>query len=429
VASDSSGNDEEAPDENGNATWKWVAIAAIVVATGAVTFSLQRLQTPPPAFAEPVTAPADRPAARPAAASEPATPLEPPPASERVGALSPAAPDPAAPAPTSVPAASSLEEVVGASLPAVVAIEAGNARGSGFFVTPDTIVTNAHVVQGASFVTVRVAGGPPLSGNVATRANEVDLAIVRVAGGKTDQPAIPLGAMSDVRVGQEVIAIGSPLGLLQNTVTRGIVSAVRSAGGVVLIQTDAAINHGNSGGPLIDRRGRVIGVTTLKVGVNAESLGFAVAIDHARALLAGGQPVRPPTQAAPQGAGVPLLPPARSTADAMREEGAAAYEQVVQALARRADQLDDYWGRFKASCVNGSVATTGDRPWFSLYERRPPMQTGIAECSAWLRDLDQLAGGVRSAMKDADAAARRAAVYPGQLRDIRRRYRLEWSGW
>ena len=90
---------------------------------------------------------------------------------------------------------------------------------------------------------------------------------------------LPLGQVASVRTGQEVIAIGSALGL-QNTVTRGIVSARRQAGRVVLLQTDAAINRGNSGGPLLDRNGVVLGVTTLKMGGQAEGLGFAVAADH-----------------------------------------------------------------------------------------------------------------------------------------------------
>jgi hypothetical protein len=400
----------------------WVAIVAVVGATGVVTMSLRREAPAPPPIAEPVPVSAP-PAAAAASPSQPAEPEPPlPPAPVAAATPGPAAPPPGAPA-------TSLEEVVGSSVPAVVAIEAASSRGSGFFVAPDTIVTNAHVVQGASYVTVKLPAGASLQGRVATSSTDVDLAVVRVSGGRADQPALPLGAMSDVRVGQEVIAIGSPLGLLQNTVTRGIVSGVRSTGAVVLIQTDAAINRGNSGGPLIDRRGRVIGVTTLKIGANAESLGFAVAIDHVRSVLSGGQPARPSVPATPQSTAMPLLPAAPSTADRLRDEGAAAYEQTVQALARRADQLDEYWTRFRAACVNGAVTSSGDRPWFSLFERRPPMQTGIAECSAWLRDIDQLAGVVRSEMKRAEEAARRAAVYPGQLREIRRKFKMEWTGW
>jgi S1-C subfamily serine protease len=96
---------------------------------------------------------------------------------------------------------------------------------------------------------------------------------------------LELSSIGRVRPGQEVIAIGSALGVLQNTVTRGIVSALRNDGGVMLLQTDAAINPGNSGGPLLDRSGRVVGVNSMKVGGAAASIGFAVAADHVRTLV------------------------------------------------------------------------------------------------------------------------------------------------
>ena len=100
---------------------------------------------------------------------------------------------------------------------------------------------------------------------------------------------LALGTVNDVRPGQEVIAIGLALGVFQNSVTRGIISAVRRADRTVMLQTDAAINPGNSGGPLMDRQGLVVGINTMKIGGSAESLGFAVAVDHARALLSGGR--------------------------------------------------------------------------------------------------------------------------------------------
>src|SRR5213596_3868254 len=99
-----------------------------------------------------------------------------------------------------------------------------------------------------------------------------------------------MGSAMRARAGQEVMALGSPLGL-QNTVTRGIVSAVRQVGALTLVQTDAAINPGNSGGPLLARNGEVIGITTMSMrSAVAQGLSFAVAIDHAAALLAGKRP-------------------------------------------------------------------------------------------------------------------------------------------
>ena len=92
--------------------------------------------------------------------------------------------------------------------------------------------------------------------------------------------------MDTVEVGHDVIAIGSPLGL-EGTVTRGIVSGLRSLGRVPLVQIGATIHPGNSGGPLLDASGQVIGVNTLKLRpATAESLGFAIGVDHVKAVLA-----------------------------------------------------------------------------------------------------------------------------------------------
>ena len=82
------------------------------------------------------------------------------------------------------------------------------------------------------------------------------------------------------------MAIGSPLGL-EGTVTRGIVSGIRQIGGVPYLQTDAPINSGNSGGPLLSERGEVLGVNTWKVGKQAEALGFAISVDRLRSVFAG----------------------------------------------------------------------------------------------------------------------------------------------
>src|SRR3989442_9613511 len=110
-----------------------------------------------------------------------------------------------------------------------------------------------------------------------------------------DLARLALGSAPRVGTGQEAIALGPPLGVFQNTVTRGIVSAVRQMGAVTLVQTDAAINPGNSGGPLLDRAGEGIGITSLNIPSH-QGVGFAIAIDHAKSLLDG----KLPTQTSPE---------------------------------------------------------------------------------------------------------------------------------
>ena len=208
----------------------------------------------------PAAAGADRAAVQPArtaAAPEPESTLDP---AARVAAALAASRAAAAAAEHSavVPAAAtplSLEDVISRSMPAVVRVEAGSGFGTGFFVAPDTILTNVHVVSGNSTVTIRRPGGATQSAHVEFTAPELDIAVMRVSSPDPNQPTLTMGSGMHARAGQEVITLGTPMGL-QNTVTRGIVSAVREVGGLTLVQTDAAVNPGNSGGPLGDRYGR-----------------------------------------------------------------------------------------------------------------------------------------------------------------------------
>jgi hypothetical protein len=167
----------------------------------------------------------------------------------------------------------------------------------------------------------------------------------------------------------------------------------------------------------------------LKMIGSAESLGFAGAIDHAKALLTGGRSLDP-LLASSSPPSDPLAPAfaGRSTADEMRQEGVDAYEKVVAALARRGAELDDYWARIKRTC---SVRTAPgyDREWFGLWDSRVTLTDPDPSCGAAFRDLNVLVGEVRAVVTGAQENARRAGVYPGQLRDIRRRYRMDWVGW
>jgi S1-C subfamily serine protease len=322
-----------------------------------------------------------------------------------------------------------LEEVISRSLPAVVRVETSEGLGSGFFIAPDTILTNVHVVGGAGLVTIRRAGGATEQARVESRSPELDIAIVKTGVVNPDQPTLAMGSASRTRPGQEVIALGSPLGL-QNTVTRGIVSAVREVGGLTLVQTDAAINPGNSGGPLVDRTGRVVGITTMGMRSSvAQGLSFAVAIEHARGLLAGNRP------AAASGTPVATLNDAMSggkgpsDAERGRERATQAYEQAVANVARRADALDQQWRSFIRSCYDGPIVGSFAHPWFALYDARAMKGAVAPGCGGYFDDLRHAADDIGSTIGALDEGARKADVYPGTRRDLLRRYRLDNPAW
>ena len=189
--------------------------------------------------------------------------------------------------PPALAAPVNLEDTIGLAIESVVSIISDEGRGSGFLVDPQTVITNHHVVGGSRNVLVKLSTGSALSGTVERIAEGHDLALVRLDRQLTDRRSLALASVSSLRVGQEVYVIGSPMGVLESSVTRGIVSAIRPFEGATLVQTDAAINPGNSGGPLLDRSGHVVGIATMKVA-EGESIGFAVAADHARELLQGG---------------------------------------------------------------------------------------------------------------------------------------------
>ena len=170
----------------------------------------------------------------------------------------------------------STEEVVKAGLPAVVTIKASGRQGSGFAIANGAIVvTNKHVVGTSSRVTIVTSKGESATSESMFLDPRNDLALVKVEG--IELPSLDIADPSEPNVGTEVIAIGSPVGL-QNTVTSGVIGGFRKTDKYgVLIQTDAAISPGNSGGPLLDKRGRVVGVNTLKLtGEKLSGLNFAI---------------------------------------------------------------------------------------------------------------------------------------------------------
>jgi Trypsin-like peptidase domain len=156
-------------------------------------------------------------------------------------------------------------------------------QGSGFFLNPTgRLVTNYHVIEDASSAIVKTSDGGfyEVNGTLAVD-EEHDLAILKVAGSNFEY--VSLGDSDAVSIGDKVYAVGSPLGL-ETTVSDGIVSSIRELNEVRLIQTTAPISHGSSGGPLLNLRGQVIGVTTLQME-GGQNLNFAVPSKFIRPLL------------------------------------------------------------------------------------------------------------------------------------------------
>jgi S1-C subfamily serine protease len=160
--------------------------------------------------------------------------------------------------------------------------------GSGFVIEKDgQVLTNAHVVDGAASLSVTMDSGDRMPARMIGIDAVLDLALLRVENRGNGLPVAKMGDSSTLKVGDEVVAIGNPIGLDQ-TMTRGIVSGLnRILPGVSdqpMIQTDAPINPGNSGGPLVDRCGNIIGINTF-ISEDAQSIGFAVPVNAAKAVL------------------------------------------------------------------------------------------------------------------------------------------------
>lgn len=230
----------------------------------------------------------------------PAAAPAPPPAVTAAPAA--AEPDPT-PAVTLVPEGSSVHDLVVAVRPSIVAIHTtvsqtdffgqsvqGEAAGSGFVWSADGyVVTNNHVVEGADDIMVTFGDGSSEVADLIAADPRSDLAVLRVD--RDDLVPLAIGDSEQIRVGDPVVAIGNALDLgAEPTVTGGMVSAkdrtIETVNGVLvhLLQTDAAISSGNSGGPLLDLDGRVVGINTA-VASRGQNIGFAIAIDPAERII------------------------------------------------------------------------------------------------------------------------------------------------
>lgn len=171
--------------------------------------------------------------------------------------------------------------------PAIPGSELQTVTGSGFIIRPDgLVVTNDHVVEDGIRIDVQLYGGETMQAEVIGSDPIGDLALLKIQTDRT-LPVVPLGRSSDLQVGEFVAAFGSPFGF-EHTMTFGVISAIKRRfmrSGIVggYIQTDASINTGNSGGPLVNMRGAVVGLNTATVGLG--ELGFAIPIDAIKSIL------------------------------------------------------------------------------------------------------------------------------------------------
>src|SRR3954464_2682503 len=224
---------------------------------------------------------------------------------------------PVAAAPVAAPEPKTLttEEIAAIALPSVVGIRCGDQSGAGFFIGDDLIVTNAHVTCGGKeIVSVLLQDGREILGKVKTRDAWIDIATVEVIA--TNVKPLRVGDALSLKPGARLAVVGSPKGL-DFTVHEGNVSYVgRNLHGVGYLQFSAAVNPGNSGGPILDTTGAAVGIVTLKQ-MDAEGIAFALPLWYAR----------PPETAEPQDRWKAFL-------DKIRDEDADERHKMVASLER-----------------------------------------------------------------------------------------------
>jgi S1-C subfamily serine protease len=318
-----------------------------------------------------------------------------------------------------------LEDMVDRSMPSIVLVETTGGRGSAFFVQRDTLITNVHVVQQDSYVTLRRMDGSSITARVHTRAPAFDIAVLKVAQPSPSQSFLPMGSSAQLKPGQEVVIIGSALGTLQNSVSRGIVSGLRNSGGVTLVQSDAAANPGNSGGPMLDRNGRVVGILTAGYP-GQEGLNFAVAIDHARDIIDGRE-----TNLGSGQTGLadiePMQPGGRAESDRRQQQGERDFTARIASAEQAASQLDASWTRFRSGCYKSAIRGSYDREWFAVFVPGGLPTDAAAGCVDYYQSLQTDVNRFRDYMRTAVQEARRANVLPGTIRDTLRSKRLSYE--
>ena len=207
---------------------------------------------------------------------------------------------------------SEVADVVEKVLPGVVQVLAASSTGTGFIISADgLVVTNRHVVGVANRVQIGLTSGIQVSGQVTFTHSRLDLAYIQIETRQTFT-ALPIGDSEAIRLGEDVIAIGYPLGSILGrtpTVSVGILSAKRPD----LLQTDAALNPGNSGGPLVNTDGEVVGVVVSRLehdtqGRPVAGVGFAIPINEVDPEVRGKAPLAPSDSSTPLPASTPGVP-------------------------------------------------------------------------------------------------------------------------
>ncbi len=180
-------------------------------------------------------------------------------------------------------AAADMSETIEWVSDSVVTVKADNRVGAGFIVSADGgVLSSAHLVEDADKVVLTMGDNSEVTAAVEKKDDERDLALLRLD--RVNLPVVRFAGSGALKPGTKVAAVGSPLGL-EGSVTEGVISAVdREIDGKNYLQIDAALNEGNSGGPIIDERGRVVGVATAVIK-EAENVGFAIPSDEAIAFL------------------------------------------------------------------------------------------------------------------------------------------------
>ena len=321
-------------------------MAAVVALTILVTFACGSAATPVPSTSAPAAeTPEDNSPQAPSASSVVGTPV---PRSDVETAFE-----------EPLSSGLSVADVVENALPSVVHIIAGSGTGTGFIINEDgLVVTNKHVVEGNSQIAVRLVAGTEYQANVTQRHPDLDLAYIEIDATLSFTP-IAIGDSDKIRVGEDVIAIGFPLGRslgLEPTVSVGIVSAKREN----RLQTDASLNPGNSGGPLLDMFGQVAGVVVSRLetdnsGRPVAGIGFAIPINAVKSGLGG--------QVSPAGKVLPTptpFPTIRPTPDLEATKAAIdaidAHRRQVEQATRTAIEAQEEAERYAAALEATRIA-------------------------------------------------------------------------